>query len=244
MIPAACVEVMKIMFAFRQDFPLAEYDETLMKFQNFYAKLNRLTSQFKSRCMARNPDSTKERILDSALDIFSNKGYHETRLDEVAQASDTSKGAIYFHFPNKERLFLALVDQFANLLERRIVSEIEKEDEGIERVKVALRTCLQTFAKYRRQTKIMLVQAVGLGISFEKKRLEITDRFADLIRIYLDEAVSVGDIQPVDTSLVAHAWMGAIYNIVIRWVHTGEPDQAHIMEVLVPLLLKSVGFEE
>lgn len=194
--------------------------------------------------MARNADGTKERILDSALDIFSSKGYYETRLDEVAQASETSKGAIYFHFPNKERLFLALVDQFANLLERKIVAAIEEEDQGIKRVKAALVTCLETFSKYRRQTKIMLVQAVGLGITFEKKRLEVTDRFAELIRVYLDEAVAVGDIEPIDTAFVAHAWMGAIYNIVIRWVHTGEPEQDQIVSSLLPLLLKSVGFEE
>ncbi len=194
--------------------------------------------------MARNPDNTKERILDSALDIFSNKGYYETRLDEVAQASETSKGSIYFHFPNKERLFLALVDQFADLLERRLIAAIEEEERGIERVRAALLACLETFAKYRRQTKIMLVQAVGLGISFEKKRLEVTDRFADLIRVYLDEAVNEGDIEPINSAIVAHAWMGAIYNIVIRWVHTGEPEQEQIVAELLPLLLMSVGFEE
>jgi hypothetical protein len=88
------------------------------------------------------------------------------------------------------------------------------------------------------------VQAVGLGSVFEKKRLEATDRFADLIRIYLDEAIEVGDIAPVDTTIVAHAWMGAIYNVVIQWVYTGEPTQERIAEALVPLLLQSVNYEE
>ena len=64
----------------------------------------------------RNPEGTRERILDAALNIFSRKGYHDTRLDEIVDESETSKGSIYFHFPNKERLFFALVDQFANLL--------------------------------------------------------------------------------------------------------------------------------
>jgi len=189
-------------------------------------------------------EETRGRILDAALDIFSNKGYHDTRLDEVAEVSETSKGSIYFHFPNKERLFLALVDQFANLLERRIVEAIEQEEQGIKRVEAALRACLETFGKYRRQAKIMLIQAVGLGVTFEKKRLEVTDRFAELIRTYLDEAVAIGDIPQVDTELTAHAWMGAIYNVVIRWVHTGEPTSDHIMNVLVPLLLKSVGYTD
>lgn len=189
------------------------------------------------------PQSTKGRILDAALNIFSQKGFYETRLDEIVDESHTSKGAIYFHFPNKERLFIALVDQFADLLERRVVEAIQVEEKGMGRVRVALETCLQTFGKYRRPAKILLVQAVGLGATFENKRNEVHDRFAELITVYLQESVEVGDIEPVDIEIVSYAWMGAIYNVVIRWVNTGEPEPDRILETLVPILLKSVGYE-
>ncbi len=191
----------------------------------------------------RDPESTKSRILDAALNIFASKGYHDTKLDEIVDESSTSKGAIYFHFPNKERLFLALVDQFADLLERRVTEAIEPEEKGIARVRIALETCLDTFGQYRRPAKILLVQAVGLGAPFENKRNEVNDRFAHLIETYLSEAIEVGDIEPVDTEVVSYAWMGAIYGIVIRWVYTGEPEPPRIMETLLPMLLRSVGFE-
>ncbi len=191
----------------------------------------------------KDPTSTKNRILDAALNIFSSKGYYDTKLDEIVDESGTSKGSIYFHFPNKERLFLALVDQFADLLERRVVEAIEQEQVGMARVKTALATVLETFGKYRRPAKLLLVQAVGLGTTFEQKRLEVNDRFARLIETYLQEAIDVGDIGPVDTEVVSHAWMGAIYSVIIRWVYTGEPDSPRIMASLVPLLLRSVGFE-
>lgn len=192
----------------------------------------------------RDPQGTRERILDAALNIFANKGYYNTRLDEIVEESDTSKGAIYFHFPNKERLFLALVDQFADLLERRVVEAIEREPAGMGRVQAALETCLETFGKYRRPAKILLVQAVGLGATFENKRLEINDRFARLIETYLQEAIAVGDIGTVDTEIISHAWMGAIYNVIIRWVYTGEPETQRILDALVPVLLRSVGYVE
>jgi len=192
---------------------------------------------------SRDPQSTRARILDAALNIFSRKGYHDTRLDEIVSESQTSKGSIYFHFPNKERLFLALVDQFADLLERRVVEAIQQEPKGIGRVRVALTTCLETFGRYRRPAKILLVQAVGLGVTFESKRSEVNERFARLIETYLQESIEVGDIAPVDTEVAAHAWMGAIYNVVIRWVTTGEPEPPRIMDALLPLLLKSVGYE-
>ncbi|MEZ4558212.1 MAG: hypothetical protein R2851_10300 [Caldilineaceae bacterium] len=38
--------------------------------------------------------------------------------------------------------------------------------------------------------------------------------------------------------------MGAIYNVVIRWVYTGEPEPDRIMVTLVPTLLRSVGYAD
>lgn len=192
----------------------------------------------------RDPEATKSRILDAALDVFANKGYHDARLDEIIAESHTSKGAIYFHFPNKERLFLALVDQFADLLERRVTEAIHQEEAGMARVRVALETCLDTFGRYRRPAKLLLVQAVGLGAAFENKRNEINDRFARLIETQLQEAIAVGDIASVDTEVVAYAWMGAMYGVIIRWVYTGEPEPPRILRTLLPVLLRSVGFEE
>ncbi|MCB0111514.1 MAG: TetR/AcrR family transcriptional regulator, partial [Caldilineaceae bacterium] len=165
------------------------------------------------------------------------------RMDEIVSTSQTSKGSIYFHFPNKEQLFLALVDQFANLLERRITEAISEHDRGMVKVQAALEACLATFGRYRRQAKVLLVQASGLGNTFEQKRLAINDRFAGLIALYLQEAVDVGEIAPLDTEVIAQAWMGAIYNLVIRWVYTGEPDSERIVQALVPMLLQSVGYQ-
>ena len=187
--------------------------------------------------------STRGRILDAALNIFSHKGYHATKLDEIVESAHTSKGAIYLYFPNKEQLFLALVDQFADLLERRVNEAIQDESNGIDRVQAALIAVVETFGKYRLPAKILLVQAVGLGSVFEKKRRETTDRFAALIKTHLDESIKMTHIAKIDTEVVSHAWMGAIYNLMIQWVYTGEPSSERILATLVPLLLRSVGYQ-
>lgn len=201
-------------------------------------------SIFPRKSVPKDPDATKERILDAALDVFSSKGYHDTRVDEIVEQSSTSKGSVYFHFPSKQSIFLALVDRFAEKLEQRVIEAIEHENAGIDRVRAALTACLDTFGRYRRLAKILLVQAAGLGAIFEEKRQEVLNRFSALVQLYLDEAVTLGEIPPVDTEVVSQAWAGAINSLVIRWVYTGSPEPDRILSTLLPLLLRGVGFEE
>lgn len=199
---------------------------------------------FSRKNAPKDPDSTKERILDAALDVFSTKGYHDARVDEIVEKSATSKGSVYFHFPSKQSIFIALVDRFADALERHVVEAIEHESAGIDRVRAALTACLDTFGRYRLLAKILLVQAAGLGALFEQKRQEVLDRFSNLIQTYLQEAVELGEIPSLDTEVTAHAWTGAINALVIRWVYTGSPEPDRILSTLLPMLLRGVGFEE
>jgi AcrR family transcriptional regulator len=62
-------------------------------------------------------DKNKEKlILDSAVSLFTSKGYVATRMEDVAKAAGISKGLTYFYYKNKEDLFMALTkkafDQF------------------------------------------------------------------------------------------------------------------------------------
>jgi AcrR family transcriptional regulator len=198
----------------------------------------------KRQAATKDPEGTRGRILDAALAIFSRKGYHEASVDEIVEESQTSKGSVYFHFPNKQKLFLALVDKFADLLEKRVRDSVALETESFKRLNAALTACLETFGQYRPLAKIMLIQAMGLGSAFEEKQMDVHNRFAMLIKEYLDEAVALGDIDAMDTDVVARAWMGAINEVIINWVYTGQPEPARIMVTLRPMLLRSVGAHE
>lgn len=189
------------------------------------------------------PD-TRQRILDAALQVFAAKGYHETKVDEIVAASNTSKGAVYFHFPGKQQLFLALVDEFARLLEKRLDEAIAASQDNVERVSAALQVALETFGRYRPMAKIFLVQAVGLGQAFEEKRMEIHLRFVHIIQRYLEQAVTAGEIPALDAEVAAYAWMGAINEVVIRWVYTGQPEPQRALPTLRAVLLRSIGVPE
>jgi TetR/AcrR family transcriptional regulator, repressor for uid operon len=47
----------------------------------------------------------KEKIVDAALATFSKNGYDRTRMDDIAEAANVSKGTLYLYFKNKEELF-------------------------------------------------------------------------------------------------------------------------------------------
>ena len=55
-------------------------------------------------------DNSKEQILEAAMKVFVKNGYSQTRMEDIAEMSGLSKGAIYHHYDSKKSLFLALID--------------------------------------------------------------------------------------------------------------------------------------
>jgi len=83
---------------------------------------------------------------------------------------------------------------------------------------------------------------VSLGPEYQRKRLEVHERFASLIQGYLDEAVAEGSIPSLDTRVATLAWLGALNEVVIQWLYTGRPDLlSEAVPALAPLLLRSIG---
>lgn len=186
--------------------------------------------------------ATRERILRAALEVFARKGYHRAVVDDIVRASETSKGAVYHHFPNKEAIFLALVDDFAARLADAVARAIAGSHGALGKVEAALRAGLETFARNRDLARLLLLEALSLGPAYETKRTEIHERFAALIGGYLDQAVEEGAIPKLDTRVATLAWLGAVNEVVIQWLSRGEPDLlTEAVPTLTPMLLRSIG---
>ena len=56
--------------------------------------------------------SKKEAILDAATKLFSEKGFTETHMAEISKLTGAAEGTIFYHFKNKEDLFLAILNKF------------------------------------------------------------------------------------------------------------------------------------
>ncbi len=57
-------------------------------------------------------EERQSQILDAALKVFVNKGYADTRMDDIVSKSGLSKGAIYHHYSSKKEMFLSLIDHW------------------------------------------------------------------------------------------------------------------------------------
>jgi len=185
--------------------------------------------------------ATRDRILSAAVDVFARKGYHGTGVEDIVQASGTSKGAFYHYFPSKQQIFMTLMDDLAGLVEQSVESAISVEQGALAKVEAALRVVIETAAAQRDLAKILLVEAVALGPESEQKRLEIHNRFAGLIRRHLDRAIEEGSLPPQDTALVSQAWIGAINEIISQWLVSGGRTLASRLPELRALLLRSIG---
>ena len=185
--------------------------------------------------------ATRDRILSAALEVFAGKGYHRATVDDIVRVSGTSKGAVYHHFPTKEALFLALVDDFAERLATGVAATIAERHGALAKVEGALGAALATFAENERLARLILLEAVSLGATYQAKRAEVAGRFAALIRGYLDEAVEEGSIARLDTAVATFAWLGAVNEVVIHWLHGEVADLRATIPPLTRLLLRSIG---
>ena len=184
---------------------------------------------------------TRRRILDAALDVFSREGYHAARMDAIARAAGFSKGAVYFHFPGKLELFSALVDELAACLGQAVAAAIATHQGGVARVRAAVEAALDVFGRHRALARIVLVESSGVGPIHAAKRQEVLGRFVAIVRHHLDEAVAEGALAPLDTTVAAYAWLGAVNELVTQWLHDEVIALRAAAPGLAALLLRSVG---
>lgn len=71
-------------------------------------------------------EATRQTVLAAALNLFSEKGYAATRLSDIAEAADVTRGAIYHHFDNKAHLYRTLLQGFADEFSGQVAAAIEE----------------------------------------------------------------------------------------------------------------------
>ncbi|MBI2214357.1 MAG: TetR/AcrR family transcriptional regulator [Acidobacteria bacterium] len=78
--------------------------------------------------------SPRERLLQAATEVFTSRGYAATSVREIVERAEVTKPVLYYHFTNKEGIYLALVGQLLAEFEDRLAEGREHEGSALERV--------------------------------------------------------------------------------------------------------------
>lgn len=197
------------------------------------------------QALEKQTELTRQRIVEAALDVFAKKGYHEATMDEIASVSQVSKGGLYFHFPSKQELFLALADVAANMLIGKMEQAMQAN--GLRRrqtMRSAVETAFQLLERHRPMARLVFLKMGSLGPPFDAKLMEIHKRIAGLIQKELEDARREGGISVANPELVALMWVGALHEVLVWWLHQPKPKPLMSdFPELYRTLLRSIGLE-
>jgi AcrR family transcriptional regulator len=102
--------------------------------------------------------ATQRRILDAATEVFATRGFSAATMADVVAGSGASIGSIYHHFGGKNELFLAIFEQMANAVDRRIETAMEQagEDADPRRIfELHVRAYLEAMWENRRLARVL-----------------------------------------------------------------------------------------
>ena len=170
----------------------------------------------------RRKDARPQELLAAALDLFVERGYAATRLDDVAARAGVSKGTLYLYFTNKEELFKAVV--------RENVVPVLGEAEGI------LESYSGSTAELFRElvlgwwerigntklsgiTKLMMAESSNFPEVAQFYHDEVIRRGDAMIARMLERGVAQGEFRPMDIRQATHVICAPMI-MLMMWKHS------------------------
>ncbi|RTH04927.1 TetR/AcrR family transcriptional regulator [Thermus scotoductus] len=183
--------------------------------------------------------ATRNRILEEAARLFTEKGYEATSVQDLAEALGLSKAALYHHFRSKEEVLYEISLQALEGLCRQGERALSEPDP-----KVALLRFMEGHARFFEENRPFFVAMLqGLqSLSPEKRAVTIAlrDRYEGMLRSILERGMALGVFRPLDVGLTARAIL-SLLNWMIRWFRPGGPLRAEeVARFYFDLILKGL----
>jgi AcrR family transcriptional regulator len=206
-------------------------------------------SEPKRRSPARNAKEREARlqaILDAALDVFSQKGFAQTRLEDVAARAGIGKGTIYLYVSSKQALFEALIRSGIVVPIEQLEARITALDRPAEDTLRLLLTFLRTEVLATRRIEIVRLLIAEAGRFPEIAKFyhdEVVARGLRILRIIAQRAVARGEFR--SDELVRFPQLAVAPGVVaILWAHLFQPfeplDVEALFEAHLALLMRAL----
>ncbi|HEY6052637.1 MAG TPA: TetR/AcrR family transcriptional regulator [Gaiellaceae bacterium] len=179
-------------------------------------------------------------ILDAAVHVFAHKGYHTSRVGDIAEQAGVAHGLLYHYFASKEELLETVFrETWSELLEA--ISRVEaKEEPAREQLRQVAAILLRSWRRDPDLVRV-LVREIGRSQTLPAKVDEIGQVFAAIERI-VERGRADGELRAdLDSRLASWIFYGAIEEILTGWVlgqlPDGEEDVAAAERTLVDVIV-------
>jgi AcrR family transcriptional regulator len=148
-------------------------------------------------------EQRRSQLLSVAVEVFGERGFHATSMDEVAEAAGVTKPVLYQHFPSKRALYRELLDDVDAQLVARLVDATAGAASGRERVQEGFAAYFRFVAENRAGFRLLFGASVRNDAEFAVVAERAIDRIAALIAELIEIEAPAGHRR-----VLAHAIVG------------------------------------
>ena len=172
------------------------------------------------------PGHDREAVLERAIALFNERGYDATSVSDLATALGVTKSAVYHHFPSKEALLSAALDEALEGLGAAVDEAAAATSDGsaYERLRASIAAAVAILIGHLPAVTLLLrVRGnTELELSALARRRRIDERLAAVVR----EAAADGDLRAdLDPELVSRLVFGMV-NSLVDWARPGRDADA------------------
>lgn len=159
---------------------------------------------------------TRDEILLAAAQIFSQKGFHGTSMQDIAEAVNLQKASLYHHVSSKQEILVELLDRALDLLIERMQAVINSPMPPDEKLRQAMIVYLETISDHRDLAAVLLLEYRSLEPAMQSRHIPRRDRFEHLWRDLIQEGLDAGQYCCTDPAVASWALLGVL-NWSITW---------------------------
>src|SRR5213595_2345465 len=183
----------------------------------------------------RRRERTRQELLAAAR-VLAEKGLHETKVTDIAAAADVGVGTFYLHFPDKETLFDAVVEETVRRLKATVDAAREKARGPLEKVEAANRA----FFRFARDNREVFKIVFGHAAAFNDLIRRAQALFIADLEKTVREGIASGAFAPLPPALVAQAVVGMATQVISWWTeHESVPIET-LIETTTTLALRGI----
>jgi AcrR family transcriptional regulator len=183
---------------------------------------------------------TREGILEAAARIFSEKGFHATSMQDIADAVNLQKASLYHHFSSKQEILVEILDHALDLINNRLEIVLSQSLSPDEKLRQAMISYFQTIAENKNLSAVLLLELRSLDPELKARQASRREKFERLWRDLIIEGKQQGVFTNVDPSLTGRAILG-VMNWTVTWYRDDGPRSAReIADLFADLLLNGL----